>query len=158
MLQPYSFGSANPIHEKKGCRAIFYFRGLYIFTRRKGSMVYCAKCGAQNEEGASNCVNCGASLRVSRSEKRDWEEELEVRAEDLGERAERFGRRMEEECFGLPGGSSIIGILIGIAIILVGARELFGWNIDIGPFAIIAVGVLIVAGALYRQSQGRPRT
>lgn len=120
-------------------------------------MVYCAKCGAQNEDGASNCENCGAPLRASRREKRDWEEELEIRAEEFGERAEEFGRRMESECFGLPGGSSIIGILVGIAIILVGAREVFGWNIDIGPFIIIVVGVLIIAGALYRQSQGRPR-
>ena len=62
---------------------------------------------------------------------------------------------MEDECFGLPGGGSIVGVLIGLAIILVGASELFGWNIDIGPFAIIAVGVLIVAGVLYRQSQGK---
>jgi hypothetical protein len=36
---------------------------------------------------------------------------------------------------------------------LVGARELFGWNIDIGPFVAIVVGVLIIAGAIYKQSQ-----
>ncbi len=78
-----------------------------------------------------------------------------MRAEEFGERAERFGRRMEDECFGLPGGSSIVGVLIGLAIILVGVRELLGWSFDLGPFAIIVVGVLIVAGVLYKQSQGR---
>jgi hypothetical protein len=119
-------------------------------------MVYCAKCGAQNEDGASHCASCGASLETRRRVRRGWEEELEVRAEEFGERAERFGRSMEDECFGLPGGSSIVGILIGLAIILVGVRELFGWNIDIGPFAAIVVGVLIIAGAIYKQSQIKP--
>jgi len=119
-------------------------------------MVYCAKCGAQNEDGASHCASCGAPLEASRRVRRGWEEELEMRAEEFGERAERFGRSMEDECFGLPGGSSIVGILIGLAIILMGARELFGWNIDIGPFAAIVVGVLIIAGAIYKQSQRRP--
>lgn len=119
-------------------------------------MVYCTKCGTQNEDEASNCVNCGASFNVSRRETRGWEEEIEVRAEDFGERAEEFGKRMEAECFGLPQGNSIIGILIGLAIILVGVRELLGWSIDIGPFAAIVVGVLIIAGVLYQQSQRKP--
>ena len=78
-----------------------------------------------------------------------------MRAEEFGHRAERFGKQMEDECFGLPGGNTIIGILIGLAIILVGASQLMGWNLDLGPFAIIVVGVLIVAGVLYKQSQGR---
>jgi hypothetical protein len=116
-------------------------------------MVYCTKCGAQNDDDAANCSSCGASLSVSRRESRGWEEELETRAEDFGKRAENWGRNMEDECFGLPGGSSIIGILFGLAIILLGARELFGWRIDFGPFAIIVVGVLILAGALYQMNK-----
>jgi hypothetical protein len=36
-----------------------------------------------------------------------------------------------------------------------GARQLFGWNIDFGPFAMIAVGILILAGALYQQNKRR---
>ena len=120
-------------------------------------MVYCPKCGAQNEDEASICVSCGAALKVFRRQKRGWEEELKTPPkEDYVRRAGRVGRRMEDECFGLPGGSSIVGILIGLAIILVGARELFGWNIDIGPFAAIVVGVLIIAGAIYKQSQRKP--
>ena len=117
-------------------------------------MVYCTKCGAQNEEEASVCTSCGAYLKVSGRERRGWEEEIEVRAEEFGARAERFGRRMEDECFGLPGGNTIIGVLIGLAIILVGASELMGWRLDLGPLAIIVVGVLIVAGVLYKQSHG----
>ena len=118
-------------------------------------MVYCAKCGSQNKDEASQCMNCGEPLSVTNRKSRDWEEEIEVRAEEFGERAERFGRRMEDECFGLPGGNSIIGILIGLAIILWGASELLDFNLDLGPFAIIVFGVLIVAGALYKQSQDK---
>jgi hypothetical protein len=118
-------------------------------------MVYCSKCGTQNEDDSLNCINCGDSLRVTRRKARDWEEEIEVRAEEFGARAEQFGRRMEDECFGLPQGNMIIGLLFGLAIILVGVSQLMDWNIDFGPLAIIVFGVLIVAGALYRQSQSR---
>ena len=118
-------------------------------------MVYCTKCGAQNDDDADHCSSCGASLKVARREKRGWEEEIEVRAEEFGERAEKWGRNMEDECFGLPGGGSIVGILFGLAIILLGVRELLGWNIDFGPFAIIVVGALILAGALYQQNKRR---
>ena len=118
-------------------------------------MVYCTKCGAQNDDDAAHCSSCGASLSVSRRESRGWEEELETRAEAFGERAEKWGRSMEDECFGLPGGGSIIGVLFGLFIILLGARQLFDWNIDFGPLAIIVVGVLILAGSLYQQNKRR---
>jgi tetrahydromethanopterin S-methyltransferase subunit E len=116
-------------------------------------MVYCTKCGAQNDDDADHCSSCGASLKVARRERRGWEEEIEVRAEEFGERAEKWGRNMEDECFGLPGGSSIVGILFGLMIVLLGVRELLGWTIDFGPFVIIIVGVLILAGALYQQNK-----
>ena len=118
-------------------------------------MVYCVKCGAQNEDDATHCVSCGEPLGVSRRESRGWEEEIEVRAEEFGERAERFGRRMEDGCFGLPGGNLIIGVLFGLAIILWGASDLMGWNLDLGPYAIIVFGLLIVVGVLYKQSQDK---
>ena len=118
-------------------------------------MVYCTKCGAENEEGASTCVSCGESLQTSGARRMNWEEELEYRAEEFGERAEQFGRRMERECFGLPEGNTIIGVLFGLLIILVGARELFGWSIDLGSYAAIIIGVLIIAGTLYSQGKGR---
>ena len=98
-------------------------------------------------------MNCGESLRVTRRAVRDWEEEIELLAEEFGERAEQFGKRMEDECFGLPQGNMIIGLLFGLAIILVGVSQLIDWDIDFGALAIIVFGVLIVAGALYKQSQ-----
>ena len=64
-------------------------------------------------------------------------------------------KRVEDECFGLPHGGAIVGIFIGIVIILVGLTQLFGWRIDVGPFAIVIVGLLIVAGAIYGLSRRR---
>ena len=130
-------------------------RKLLYYYCLDESMSYCSKCGAENEGDAIYCASCGASLQGSRGGDRNWEEELERRAEHFGDSAERFGRRMENECFGLPRNSSIFGILIGLAIILFGASTLLGLNIDFGPFVMIVIGVLIIAGVLYRQNQER---
>jgi hypothetical protein len=102
-------------------------------------MVYCSECGTQNEEGTEFCVKCGAALYPERGRRR---------------RPERYKKR-EAECFGLPRGGAIFGLLIGAIIILAGLRELMGWRIDFGPFAIIAVGLLILAGAIYGLTQRR---
>jgi F0F1-type ATP synthase assembly protein I len=116
-------------------------------------MVYCTKCGTKNEDGAKYCVKCGANLEVSREkglERRveEWGEEFGRRAEEWGE---QFGRRAEEECFGLPHGGAIVGLIIGSIIVLVGLSWLIGaylWRY-IWPLIVIAFGLLIVAGILY---------
>ena len=118
-------------------------------------MVYCTKCGAQNEDNADHCIKCGASLKVSHSEKRSGEEQLERGAENLGRMGERWGRQMENECFGIPQGNTVVGIIIGLIIIFVGLRELYGWSIDIGPYIIIIIGLLIMAGALFSRDKRR---
>ena len=105
-------------------------------------MVYCTKCGAKNEEDAAVCVKCGAPLRNVSAP--PW-------------RRER--KRAEEECFGLPHGGAIVGLIIGIIIIFVGFSSLAG--IDIGesigrygwPLIVIVFGILLVAGALYSYSR-----
>ena len=115
-------------------------------------MVYCTKCGTKNEEDAKHCVKCGATLEVSREktfEKRaeEWGEEFGRRAEEWGE---QFGRRAEEECFGLPHGGAIVGLIIGSIIVLIGLSWLIGaylWRY-IGPLIVIVFGILIVAGIL----------
>ena len=118
-------------------------------------MVYCTKCGTKNEEGASHCAKCGANLEVS------LEERFERGVEEWGE---QFGKRTEEECFGLPHGGIIVGAIIGIIIIIVGlsfvpglippdvreATEPLFWAI-----IIIVFGILIIAGALYQYSRRR---
>ena len=95
-------------------------------------MVYCTKCGTKNEEDAAVCSKCGASL-VARPARR----------------LER--RRAEEECFGLPYGGAIVGLIIGIVIILVGISLFAGIDIEryVGPFVVIVIGILIVVGVLY---------
>ena len=103
-------------------------------------MVYCTKCGTQNADGAKHCTNCGASLEVS------LEERFERGVEEWGE---GIGRRMENECFGLPRGGAIAGIVFGVIIILVGTSWLLGIEIDFWPLIVIIFGILIVAGALY---------
>jgi len=94
-------------------------------------MVYCTKCGTKNEEDAAVCVKCGASLFARQT----WGRER---------------KRPEEECFGLPHGGIIAALVIGIIIILAGISSLPGIEIEWWPFVIIILGILIVAGALYR--------
>jgi len=95
-------------------------------------MVYCTKCGTKNEEDAAVCVKCGEPLAAHPP----WR---------------RARPRPEEECFGLPHGGAIAGLVIGIIIILVGLSSLL--HIDILPLIIIIFGVLVLIGALYRYSR-----
>ena len=100
-------------------------------------MVYCSKCGFNNEDNAENCTKCGASLQISRYERRS-------------------ARRMEDECFGLPHGGAIVGLIIGIVIILWGLTQVPGLlpeNFELWWLIIIIFGVLIIAGSLYRFSR-----
>jgi uncharacterized membrane protein YvbJ len=115
-------------------------------------MVYCTKCGTKNEEDVKYCTKCGANLVVSREKK------LERRAEEFGRRAEewgeQFGKRAEEECFGLPHGGAIVGLIIGIIIIIAGISWVAG--IEIGNWwalIVILFGILVLAGALYGLSR-----
>ncbi len=100
-------------------------------------MVYCTKCGTKNEEGAAICVNCQQPL-VSN-----------YRA------MSRQRRRAEDECFGLPNGGIIIGLIIGLLIILWGVSAFLDINFGnyLGPFVIIIFGILIFVGALYRYTR-----
>lgn len=104
-------------------------------------MVACPSCGTENKEDARFCVNCGADLRAGG-----------VPAE---RRVERREKRPRDECFGLPHGGAIFGIFIGAIIILWGLTDLLGLNIEIGTFAIIIIGLLIVAGAIYGLTRRR---
>jgi hypothetical protein len=73
---------------------------------------------------------------------------------------------MEGECFGLPNGGMIAGLVFGIIIIILGLGlflEASGyvsnfWNI-FWPFIIIIFGLLVIAGALFgrRRRYGETR-
>jgi hypothetical protein len=60
---------------------------------------------------------------------------------------------MENECFGLPNGGMIVGVVIGVIIILVGLglflQATYGISIDFWPIIIIVFGLLILLGAIY---------
>ena len=103
-------------------------------------LVYCSKCGFKNEDDAEVCSKCGVSLQTSRYEKR-------------GAR----GRRVEDDCFGLPHGGAIVGLIIGIIIILWGLTQivpgLLPENFELWWLIIIIIGVLIISGSLYRFSR-----
>ena len=107
-------------------------------------MVYCPKCGTQNEDAADFCVKCGASLQTGTVASR---------------RVER--RKAEQECFGLPHGGAIAGIVIGAIILIWGisllleqtgtiAEATFPWYI-----IIVVFGILMVAGAIYKITRSK---
>jgi len=99
-------------------------------------MVYCTKCGTKNEEDAVVCVKCGASLVTYPP----W-------------RRERW-RPVEEECFGIPHGGAIVGLVIGIIIIIAGLSwllsEVYEIRFEVWPFAVIIFGLLVLIGAVYK--------
>jgi len=104
-------------------------------------MVYCVKCGAKNEDDAVVCVKCGASLQTGAY---------------LSRRYER--RHAEEECFGIPRGGAVVGLIFGVIIVVFGLtlflNRVYGWSIDIWgimwPLIVIIFGILVLLGALYR--------
>ncbi len=103
-------------------------------------MVYCPKCGTLNDDSADFCVKCGASLRTGTYESRRYER-----------------RRAENECFGLPNGGAIVGLAIGIIVIMWAVLTLAGISTtsNLWYVVLIVIGVLLIAGAIYRIS--RPR-
>lgn len=107
-------------------------------------MVYCLKCGEKNEEDAKFCVKCGTALHAE-EKKEKWGDTCFGRPE----------KRVEEECFGLPHGGAIFGLFIGALIILWGLiwilqqLDILPPTVEIWPFAVIFIGVLIIAGVIY---------
>ena len=101
-------------------------------------MVYCTKCGTKNEEEAVLCVNCKEPLGGNQTFRRER-------------------RRKESECFGLPHGGSIAGLVIGFIIILWGVTSVLDINFGSYLWAVVIVifGTLMVAGALYSMSRRR---
>jgi uncharacterized membrane protein YvbJ len=112
-------------------------------------MVYCSKCGTQNPDTNTFCSNCGAPL-------------FTVGQHYHGSDREHY-RRMENECFGLPNGGMIVGIVFGVIIVLVGLGlflQTYGVNFNFWPLVVIIFGVLILLGALFgrRRYSERPAT
>ena len=73
-----------------------------------------------------------------------------------------MAERARDECFGLPHGGTIFGLVIGSIIVLSGIifllREIgvIGDDFDfMWPFVIIVFGLLIVAGAIFGVTRRR---
>ena len=100
-------------------------------------MVRCATCGVENREDAKFCISCGSSFRgLDKS------------------------RSIEGECFRLPHGGSIISMIIGAFIIVLGLGVGLGLNFDVwgrwfGTSILIIIGLLIVASAIYGLTRRR---
>ena len=107
-------------------------------------MVYCSKCGTQNPDNANNCSKCGAPLYT-------------VGQNYKGSEREHY-RKVEGECFGLPNGGMIAGIIFGIIIVIVGLGLFLQesgiivnfWN-TFWPIILVIFGILILSGAIYGQ-------
>jgi LPXTG-motif cell wall-anchored protein len=113
------------------------------------SLVTCQTCGTINEEEAQFCAKCGAALYATEKTR--------------GTRTDCFGGPggPEDECFGLPYGGAICGIIVGFLIILwaisyfVPAFQIIGAYT--GPIFLGIIGVLLIAGAIYSISRRRRR-
>ncbi len=105
-------------------------------------LVYCTKCGSKNEDTAVVCVKCGANLQTGTVESRRYER-----------------KRAEGDCFGLPHGGAIAGIVIGALIFLWGffmLAEQQRWVTqapELWWLVIIIIGILMVAGGIYRSTR-----
>ena len=100
-------------------------------------MVYCSKCGTKNEDKSEVCIKCGSSLFITKRE------------------ARRIARRREKECFGLPNGGAIAGLIFGIISIIWGLSllaEIDIWS-KIFYMLVIIFGTLVVTGSIYTMTR-----
>jgi len=106
-------------------------------------MVYCTRCGTNNADDATVCVNCGVSLHVTSGEGRVYV---------------RYGRYEGESGFSMSS-RPILAILIGLAILFVGfsllVAEIYRIDIPWVPIILIAAGVFILVR--FFQVRGRNR-
>ena len=127
-----------------GSTVVLFFRRCVRPSERVLTMVYCQSCGQQNPDNVETCTRCGANLYPASSEG-------------------KFKKRTkeEDECFGLPNGGAICGLILGVLIVIYGVSWLLGydlsqiWSTTLGPTLVILVGLLIVAGAVYGFTRGK---
>jgi uncharacterized integral membrane protein len=107
-------------------------------------MPYCQNCGTKNEEGVEFCTKCQQPLYDTRRRR--------TRHDGC------YGEgRPEQGCFGLPHGGIIVGILFGLILLIYGVSWVLSITLGIsfsgqlvGPLIVIAIAILIIAGAIYQ--------
>jgi hypothetical protein len=98
-----------------------------------------------NDDSAEFCVKCGANLRTGTNESRRFER-----------------RKAEAECFGLPHGGAIAGLVVGIIVIIWGVLTLaqqmkwITYTPDLWYVVFIIIGILLIAGAAYKMKRPKP--
>lgn len=107
-------------------------------------MVYCTKCGTNNAEGATVCVNCGAPLYGTSTEGRFYWGHRQHAREYYG-----FHRRS----------GALATLIIGIVIVLIGfsflLNETFNIRIPWWEIILILFGVWFIARAAMRMKRRR---
>jgi hypothetical protein len=96
-------------------------------------MVYCTRCGEQNEEGTEYCKKCGVSLKP-------------------GSRI-RHRRDDRELCFGVPMAGHTWGLIFGLVIVLWGISELLGFSFNFWAIFAVAFGLILLYNALQMTSR-----
>lgn len=93
------------------------------------------KCGYKNADEAAVCAQCGAPL-------------YPTPPQQISEY-----RRHEDECFGIPRFGSVISLIFGFILIIMGLNAFLPqqYHIAWGPLFLIIIGLLIVMGALRRR-------
>ena len=109
-------------------------------------MVYCHECGTKNEDNAEFCSKCGSSLKGNG-------DHYDGRRRRRGD----YRYRQRNECFGLPHGGLIVGLIFGVLLILFGVSSIYGFAIwdFIWPIVIVVVGILIILSAIYNYTRRR---
>jgi uncharacterized membrane protein YedE/YeeE len=114
-------------------------------------VVYCQHCGTDNDDNSEFCKQCGAALGARETPR-------ETRSE-----VKRPGHPKDDECFGLPNGDAICGVIFGGIIIIVGLSWILGWDLStlwdavIGPYLVIIFGALIILGAIFSSTRKKRR-
>jgi uncharacterized membrane protein YvbJ len=112
-------------------------------------MVYCTKCGTNNAEGATVCVNCGAPLYGTSAEGRSYWGHRRYAGEYYGFHSYGFHRRS----------GALAILIIGIVIVFIGFSFLLNatFNIRIPWWEIILIlfGVWFIARAVINMKRKR---
>ena len=96
-------------------------------------MVYCSRCGTQSPDNAVNCSNCGAPLYGANADNRPY-------TRHYHHYDDRYGYHI---------GNTIVGLIIGVIILLIGfsflVNELYGINLPWWPLIVIIIGIFLIA-------------
>ncbi len=105
-------------------------------------MVYCTKCGTDNEEETEICTNCGTSLRTSSKQVvrhgRDWDWDWD----------DNWSRRRHSNTWPLIFGGFLI--MLGLSQLL---EDVFWWfSFDtLWPVFLIGIGLVVVSNGMKKR-------